>query len=106
MRMGRDAERTAGDIVNAADETELVSILREYGEEPRARPIARAMIRARPLTTTTALADVVARVVGRGKPGHHPATRSKPRAGLACSSASIASPRPTTARTDCKGASF
>jgi 16S rRNA (cytosine1402-N4)-methyltransferase len=76
MRMGPGAERTADEIVNAADQDELVTILREYGEEPRARAIARAIVRARPLTTTTALADLVARVVGRGKPGHHPATRT------------------------------
>ena len=75
MRMGH-AERTADEIVNAGDEDELVSILREYGEEPRARAIARAIVRARPIGTTTALADLVARVVGRGKPGHHPATRT------------------------------
>jgi len=76
MRMGPSAACTAADLVNVADEQDLSRILREYGEEPRARAIARAIIRARPLTTTTALADVVARVVGRGKPGHHPATRT------------------------------
>src|SRR5262245_24507834 len=76
MRMGPSAERTAGDLVNAADEQELARILREHGEEPRARAIARAIVRARPLTTTTRLADLVARVVGGGKPGIHPATRT------------------------------
>jgi 16S rRNA (cytosine1402-N4)-methyltransferase len=75
MRMGF-ADRTADEIVNAGDEDELISILREYGEEPRARAIARAIVRTRPISTTTALADLVARVVGRGKPGHHPATRT------------------------------
>jgi 16S rRNA (cytosine1402-N4)-methyltransferase len=76
MRMGPSAARTAGDVVNGWDERDLARILREYGEEPRSRAIARAIVRARPLETTTALADVVARVVGRGKPGHHPATRA------------------------------
>src|SRR5262249_15386084 len=76
MRMGAGGAQTAEALVNAADERELVRILREYGEEPRARAIARAIVRARPLATTTALADVVARVVGRGRPGHHPATRT------------------------------
>jgi 16S rRNA (cytosine1402-N4)-methyltransferase len=47
-----------------------------HGEEPRARAVARAIVRARPLATTAALADVVVRTVGRGKPGHHPATRT------------------------------
>ena len=76
MRMGPSAARDAAEIVNTADERELARILREYGEEPRARAIARAIVRARPLATTTALADLVMRVVGRGKPGHHPATRT------------------------------
>jgi 16S rRNA (cytosine1402-N4)-methyltransferase len=76
MRMGPGAGTTAAELVNAADERELVRILREYGEEPRARAIAAAIVRARPLATTTALAAVVARVVGRGKPGRHPATRT------------------------------
>ena len=76
MRMGPGAPRTAADVVNHSDERELAGILRDYGEEPRARAIARAIVRARPLTTTTALADLVARVVGRSKPGHHPATRT------------------------------
>jgi 16S rRNA (cytosine1402-N4)-methyltransferase len=76
MRMGPGAARTAGDVVNAWDERDLARILREYGEEPRARAIARAIVRARPLDSTNRLADVVARVVGRGRPGHHPATRT------------------------------
>jgi 16S rRNA (cytosine1402-N4)-methyltransferase len=76
MRMGPGAARTAGDVVNAWDERDLWRILREYGEEPRARAIARAIVRARPLDSTSALADVVARVAGRGRPGHHPATRT------------------------------
>jgi 16S rRNA (cytosine1402-N4)-methyltransferase len=76
MRMGPSAARTAAELVNQVDERELARILREYGEEPRARAIARAVVRARPIGTTRALADLVARVVGRGKPGHHPATRT------------------------------
>jgi 16S rRNA (cytosine1402-N4)-methyltransferase len=76
MRMGPGVARTAADLVNHADERDLARILREHGEEPRARAIARAIVRARPLTTTTALADLVARVAGRGKPGIHPATRT------------------------------
>jgi 16S rRNA (cytosine1402-N4)-methyltransferase len=76
MRMGPGASRTAAEIVNQADEVELARILREYGEEPRARAIARAIVRARPLGDTAALAELVARVIGRKKPGHHPATRT------------------------------
>ena len=76
MRMGPSAPHTADEVVNQWDERELARILREYGEEPRARAIARAIVRVRPLQGTRALAEVVARVVGRGKPGHHPATRT------------------------------
>jgi 16S rRNA (cytosine1402-N4)-methyltransferase len=76
MRMGPSAPHTADEVVNRWDERDLARILREYGEEPRARAIARALVRARPLQSTRGLAEVVARVVGRGKPGHHPATRT------------------------------
>src|SRR5262245_13248655 len=53
MRMGPGVGRPAGDLVNGAEEAELARILREYGEEPRARAIARAIVRARPLRSTT-----------------------------------------------------
>ena len=76
MRMGPSAPYTAAELVNGLDEGELARILREYGEEPRARAIARTIVRARPFTTTSQLAELVARVVGRGKPGHNPATRT------------------------------
>jgi 16S rRNA (cytosine1402-N4)-methyltransferase len=76
MRMGPGAARTAAEVVNEWDERDLARILHEHGEEPRARAIARAIVRTRPLDSTDALADVVARVVGRGKPGRHPATRT------------------------------
>jgi 16S rRNA (cytosine1402-N4)-methyltransferase len=76
MRMGPGAARDAADIVNDSEEEELARILFEYGEERRARAIARAIVRARPLATTRQLAAVVERVLGRGKPGIHPATRT------------------------------
>ena len=69
MRMGR-GELTAADVVNAFDEEELAEILRRYGEEPAARRIARAIVRARPLRTTTELAEVVRRAVGYRRAGH------------------------------------
>ncbi len=79
MRMGPDGE-TAADIVNRAPEEELVSILRSFGEERRARSVARAIVDARrraPLTTTGALARLVAGAVGRTADRHiHPATRT------------------------------
>jgi len=68
MRMGPDG-RSAADIVNDESEEELARILREYGEEPMARRIARAIVEARPLATTVQLADVV-RGVKRAKKPH------------------------------------
>ncbi|MEM6925612.1 MAG: 16S rRNA (cytosine(1402)-N(4))-methyltransferase RsmH [Myxococcota bacterium] len=76
MRMDPSAGAGAGYYVNEAPEDELRTIIATYGEERRARAVARAVVAARPLDTTTALADVVASVVGRGKGRIHPATRT------------------------------
>jgi 16S rRNA (cytosine1402-N4)-methyltransferase len=76
MRMDPAAPLTAATIVNEWDETALAGAIREYGEEPRARALARAIVRARPLRTTAELARVVSRVLGRGRPGLNPATRT------------------------------
>jgi 16S rRNA (cytosine1402-N4)-methyltransferase len=76
MRMNRQDELTAGDIVNRATEQELARIFVDYGEErgATAQKLARALVRARPVRDTLHLADVVASVVPRtGK--IHPATR-------------------------------
>jgi len=67
MRMGPDS-RSAAEIVNETSEEELARILREYGEEPMARRIARAVVAARPLETTVQLADVVRSVKRAKKP--------------------------------------
>jgi 16S rRNA (cytosine1402-N4)-methyltransferase len=66
MRMGPDSTNAA-DLVNRLDEPALAKILREYGEEPKARQIARAIVDARPIETTTQLAGVI-RSVKRAKP--------------------------------------
>lgn len=69
MRMGPDS-RTAAEIVNESSEEELTRILREYGEEPMARRIARAIADARaeaPVETTARLAEIV-RGVKRARP--------------------------------------
>jgi 16S rRNA (cytosine1402-N4)-methyltransferase len=61
MRMGSEG-RTAADLVNTLDEYELTRVVREYGEEPFARPIARAIVKARdeaPIETTTRLAEII-----------------------------------------------
>jgi 16S rRNA (cytosine1402-N4)-methyltransferase len=75
MRMDQDQELTAERIVNSYPETQLADILRDYGEEPKARAIARAIVEARPIQTTTELASVVARQ-WRGHSKVHPATRT------------------------------
>jgi 16S rRNA (cytosine1402-N4)-methyltransferase len=69
MRMG-DEHRSAADLVNTLDEHELATILRNYGEEPMARRIARAIVAARdeaPIATTTRLAEVI-RSVKKSRP--------------------------------------
>ena len=61
MRMGSDG-RSAADLVNDLDEYELMRIIREYGEEPMARRIARAIVEARAearIETTSRLAEVI-----------------------------------------------
>lgn len=77
MRMGGSGE-TAADIVNGRSEAELADIIYLYGEERRARAVARAIVAARtekPIARTRELAEIVARVV-RAAPGIHPATRT------------------------------
>ena len=77
MRMCPHDALMAAHIVNQAEPLELVRIFRTYGEEPRAMAVSRAIVRERakaPIETTTHLADIVSRVVGR-KRKHHPATR-------------------------------
>jgi 16S rRNA (cytosine1402-N4)-methyltransferase len=77
MRMEREGVRAA-DLVNDAPEAELADIFHFYGEERRARAIARAIIerrRTRRFETTGQLADLVAGLV-RAEPGVHPATRA------------------------------
>ena len=76
MRMGTTGP-SAADIVNEAEEAHLARILFLYGEERQSRRIARAIVAARPVTTTLQLAEIVARCLPRQKPGQsNPATRS------------------------------
>jgi len=76
MRMDPSAPLDAAAVVNTWPERDLARAIAAYGEEPRARAIARAIVRARPLAGTAALARVVAGVVGPGCRGRHPATRT------------------------------
>ena len=78
MRMGHDGP-TAADVIARASEADLANIIYIFGEERHSRSVARAIVAARkeaPITTTRALADIVAKVVW-SKPGEiHPATRT------------------------------
>ena len=78
MRMGRDGP-SAADVVAAASERDLATIIFVLGEERHSRSVARAIVKARaqaPIATTAALAGIVASAV-RGRPGDiHPATRT------------------------------
>jgi 16S rRNA (cytosine1402-N4)-methyltransferase len=79
MRLDPSRPLSAADLVNKASETELLGILRDYAEEPAARRIASAIVRARkaaPLLTTTALADLVKATIGHRPGANHPATKT------------------------------
>lgn len=78
MRMDPSGDApTAAEIVNTLDERELADLIWRYGEDRLARPIARAIVRNRPLTRTAELAAVVAAVYPRQRQEKiHPATRT------------------------------
>lgn len=79
MRMDRRQSLDAYQIVNTFPASELERILRNYGEEPRARLIALAIVSERKMKsikTTEELAEIVARVKGKGGRDHHPATQT------------------------------
>jgi 16S rRNA (cytosine1402-N4)-methyltransferase len=80
MRFNPEGEGpTARDLVNDLDADRLAEILFQYGEEPRARRIARAIVQERvrrPIETAEQLAAVVERAVGGRHGRTHPATRT------------------------------
>ena len=77
MRFSPNQTLTASEIVNEYREEELADVIWRFGEDPASRRIARAIVRARPIRTTTELAAVVSRATG-GQHGRriHPATRT------------------------------
>lgn len=75
MRMDPSAGETASELLDRLDLDALTRILADYGEEPRARRIAAAILAGRPWTSTLALADCVARASGYHGSRVHPATR-------------------------------
>ena len=77
MRMDPTGGLTAAEIVNAADETFLRDLLRRNSDERFAGRISRAIVAARPLTTTTELAAVVSSAVPTSaRRRGHPARRT------------------------------
>lgn len=76
MRFSPRIQTSAADLVNTLPEAQLADILYKYGEERLSRRIARAIIQARPLHTTHALAEVARRAIGKQSGHIHPATRT------------------------------
>ncbi len=79
MRFDQSSGQSAAELLATLPEHELADLIWTYGEERRSRQIARAIVDRRsssPISTTTQLALLVERIVGRGKSGHHPATRT------------------------------
>jgi 16S rRNA (cytosine1402-N4)-methyltransferase len=78
MRQDQRQRRTAADVVNGYPADELARVLRTYGDERFATRIARAIVAARPLATTTELAGVVRDAIPAAarRTGGHPAKRT------------------------------
>ncbi len=78
MRMDKDSDLSAYDVVNTYDKKELARILFQFGEEKFAMRIAERIIASRPVSTTTELAEIVKEAIPAAKrrTGGHPAKRS------------------------------
>lgn len=78
MRMDQRGELSAADVVNNYQESELVGIITENADERFARRIARAIVAARPICTTTHLAEVIVAAIPAParRTGGHPAKRT------------------------------
>jgi 16S rRNA (cytosine1402-N4)-methyltransferase len=77
MRVSPSQTLTASEIVNEYEDSDLANVIWRYGEEAASRRIARAIVRSRPVETTTQLASIISRTLG-GQHGRriHPATRT------------------------------
>ncbi|HSX41173.1 MAG TPA: 16S rRNA (cytosine(1402)-N(4))-methyltransferase RsmH [Candidatus Saccharimonadales bacterium] len=75
MRMDAVGNLTAADIVNHYDEQRLANLIYKFGEERKSRRIAGAIVAARPLSSTKALADLIGKTIGY-REDIHPATRT------------------------------
>jgi 16S rRNA (cytosine1402-N4)-methyltransferase len=78
MRMDRGAEWSASDVVNGYDQRRLADVIKRYGDERFAARIAAAIVDARPIETTTRLAEVVTTAIPAParRTGGHPAKRT------------------------------
>lgn len=79
FRTGSEAGVTAREVVNRWSEESITAILKGFGEERKARAIARAIVAARahhPIETSRALADIISTVKGVSRGRTHPATRA------------------------------
>ncbi len=78
MRMDTDAPWSADDVVNGYAEDDLARVIRQYGDERFAKRIAGAIVAARPIETTTRLAEVVTAAIPAAarRTGGHPAKRT------------------------------
>jgi 16S rRNA (cytosine1402-N4)-methyltransferase len=77
MRMGDDAELSAGDVVNTWTVGDLTRVIRRYGEERYASRIAAAIVSSRPIANTLDLANVIAEAVpAAARRDRHPARRT------------------------------
>ena len=78
MRMNPAEGQSAAEWLNSAQESDIATVLWQYGEERQSRRIAREIVAARPLATTLELADLVARVAVAPPKAQrkHPATRT------------------------------
>jgi 16S rRNA (cytosine1402-N4)-methyltransferase len=75
MRFDPAQTTRAVDLINELTERDLADVFTQYGEEPRARQIAKAIVESRPLHTTYELAKLITHVVKGGRRKIHPATR-------------------------------
>ena len=80
MRMDTTRGPTAADFLATADERQIAQVIRDYGEERFAVPIAKAIAArrqsGRPVRTTGELSELMARSVKTREPGQDPATRT------------------------------
>jgi len=76
MRLSPSQEVTAADIINTSSETELVHLIKTYGEEGYSHQIARRIVQERPINTTLQLVRTIEQAIGKRRGRLHPATKT------------------------------